>query len=62
MGVKMSKSWSRLRREAILKKWPLHKQLEAQQDAANGDNTKLSKMNEDIAVIKEKYPKQEYEE
>lgn len=53
----MSMSYRRLRREAILAAWPIHKQLEAQQDAANGDRAKLDQMNSDIAAIKERIPK-----
>lgn len=53
----MSTSYKRLRREAILATWPIHKQLEAQQDAANGDRTKLDQMNAAIAAIKERIPK-----
>lgn len=45
-----------LRKEAYLKAWPTHKQMEAFQDAANGDTTKLDKMNADFEVIRNDLP------
>ena len=46
-----------LRAELYIKAWPSHKQLEAIQDNANGDPTKLNKMNAEFDAIKKAYPK-----
>lgn len=45
-----------LREERILAAWPVPKQLEAHQDAANGDTTKRDRMNADIECIKAALP------
>lgn len=51
------KSYKRLRREAYLKKWPLHKQMEAMQDREAGDTTLWDQLQADFVVIRETYPK-----
>jgi hypothetical protein len=51
------KSYKRLRREAYLKKWPMHKQLEAMQDKEAGDTTLWDQMQVDFAAIRDEYPK-----
>lgn len=59
MGGSMSKSWKRARRESYLAAWPVHRQLEAMQDAVNGDSSKLQAMNEEFAAIRAANPKPE---
>ena len=45
------------RRKAILKKWPIHEQLEAYSEAQAGDSTKLDLLISDISSIKLEIPK-----
>lgn len=45
-----------VRQALYLKSWPIHKQLEAHQDAAQGDDTKLKELLKDFDSIKQQYP------
>ena len=55
----MSKSIARERREAILAKWPPHRQLEALTEAMSGDDGKFRQLTADISAIKTAHPKKE---
>lgn len=53
--------WDRARREAYLKAWPVHAQIEALVDAAAGRTTKLDQMTAEFSAIKAAHPKPEQE-
>lgn len=49
--------WDHARREAYLRSWPVHQQMEALTEAAAGRPGKLTQMNADFAAIRAAHPK-----